>query len=345
MIGDIGVVNGSEDIMPFMTEGIPPNYSVRKKGMKTSLTTGVVIEVNHQLNIPGDGPGLIGTENIILIRPIAPFKELKVSYEVAPADKATIMAYFASNEPLVTVTANGNVLTFVTKTFGQAGDSGSVVVNSAGKVIGLFFAVSVYKFKAIVDGKTDLVSVDTGRGFACHISPVLQQMDITIESGAIHSAGEPIDLDEALLERVEMAPDLKDALSIAEADIRSLPEGEELINVFKSLGGEVTQLVHHHRPVKVVWHRNKCPAFSTSLINVVRDHTQMVHKEINGISISTAARNIGAALKEHGGTELRQALDQYGDIIIQLLTSCNNYDDMLHFLKQRSWGVQWLTDN
>ena len=154
----------------------------------------------------------------------------------------------------------------------------------------------------------------------------MQEMDIDLIQGPETTAGNVLDLEDVELDqagveldRVEEAPDLELPCPAQEADLRALPQGEELIGIIGKHGEEVLKIVHHYRPVKVVWHRNQCPAFAVSIIDVVRDHLASIQREIKGIPISTAVALLRQALFEHGSPALRHHLQLYGGIVEEAL--------------------------
>ena len=344
----IGALQGYEDLTPYVSNpaSLPQNYAVQKTGRSTPLTHGVISELSPSEEVEGDKPNTsITAYNLIMVNPVPPYKTITESYHIDPGQKAAIIAKVKSQDinHNVTITDNGDQLSFSMNVFAVAGDSGAVLVNAQKKVVGLICSASHVNIDIINEfGNPDQATIWTGMAIACHIEPVMQEMDIDIIVGPETTAGNVLDLEDVELDqagveldRAEEAPDLETALSRAEADLRALPQGEELIGIIGQHGEEVRELVHHYRPVKVVWHRNQCPAFAVSIIDAVRDHLASIQREIKGIPITTAVVHLRQALLQYGSPALRHSLQLYGGIVEEALSSCETYSDLLRFFQVR----------
>ena len=100
-ITEIGVVTGTHTLT--VAEVAPLNYQVRKRGMRTGLTGGIVEALNTQNTIDG-----VTRNNVIVVRP----------------------------NPNAGVKAGGTLF------FSDHGDSGSAVVNATNEIVALHFAGS-----------------------------------------------------------------------------------------------------------------------------------------------------------------------------------------------------------
>jgi len=339
-VDKIGTIQGTEDLTPFVANNqVPPNYQVRKMGMRTGLTSGTIEEVAHEVDWPAVGGQPASTSlNCILVRPGTGSKTIKSTYSVDPADKQGILDTFAANEPLVTVTDQGNnKLSFTTNSFADHGDSGSAIVNAQNKVVGVLFGITESKVNVIIDGSPDVVKINTGKGYGCHIYPTMNALGFSIETGSVQVSGDPLELDEIRLDAMEDSADVREALEHAEQRLRGIPHGPGLIEKFRSHVEELIQLVHHYRPVKVVWHRHHCPAFAVSLVNTLRDTRAVLVAEVRGVALGQAASAMRAALQSYGSTSLKATLNEYGDLLMGLLTNCRRYPDMLRYLEENAF--------
>lgn len=339
-IDKIGTIQGTEDLTPFVANSqLPLNYQVRKMGHQTGLTSGIIEEVDNMSNFPGEGGGPATTAlNCILIRPDTGGKTVNKTYSVDPANKQSILDTFAANAPLVTVTDLGNnKLRFTTNAFSDHGDSGSVIVNAQNKVVGVLFGITESKVNVIIDGSPDVVKINTGKGYGCHIYPTMNALGFSIETGSVQVSGDPLELDEIRLDAMEDSADVREALEHAEQRLRGIPHGPGLIEKFRSHVEELIQLVHHYRPVKVVWHRHHCPAFAVSLVNTLRDTRAVLVAEVRGVALGQAASAMRAALQSYGSTSLKATLNEYGDLLMGLLTNCRRYPDMLRYLEENAF--------
>jgi hypothetical protein len=338
----IGALQGYEDLTPYVSNpaSLPQNYAVQKTGRSTPLTHGVIYQLQPSMGI-GNSTAL----NTIMVAPVPPYKTITASYQIDPSKKDAIIQTVKNEDPtnLVTITGSGDQLSFSMNVFAVEGDSGAVLVNAQQKVVGLICKASAVAIE-IIDkfGDPGQAIIWTGMAIACHIEPVMQEMDIDLITGPETTAGNVLDLEDVELDqagveldRAEEAPDLETALSRAEADLRALSQGEELLEVIGKHGEEVRELVHHYRPVKVVWHRNQCPAFAVSIIDAVRDHLASFQREIKGIPITTAVAHLKQALLQYGSPALRHTLELYGGIVEEALSSCETYSDLLRFFRVR----------
>jgi hypothetical protein len=94
-----------------------------------------------------------------------------------------------------------------------------------------------------------------------------------------------------------------------------LPEGIELVN--------------HHRAVMVAWQRAQGPSFLAQWMNGIRNPSQPLEKEINGVSMNSALLTMATVLKTYGSTELQQSIDTYGLDLMALLDRATTVDELI----------------
>ncbi|MGJ3246516.1 MAG: hypothetical protein ACFE0I_10620 [Elainellaceae cyanobacterium] len=341
-VAEIGMLQGSQDLITSS-----PPIAVKKKGQSSGLTQGTVEEVAY--DDPGNGP-VPDALRVMIVHP-NPGHRWERTYQVRPEDKSSILELF-SEEANVTITdLGGNRLRFVVNVFSLEGDSGSVILNSTNQVVGLHFAGSIRIIDVLNDGQLETISVPTGRGFACHIAPILEQFDIRIQAGTLPTAGSLPLPEESRVPVPTLVPggvvrteleedelDLNRSLQQIEQELRATRNGSALIRRLETHLPEIMNLVHHHRRVKVTWHRLKGPAFVVHLVRALHDRQKPFCKEIEGISLQMLANRMYEALMQAGSEVLRNHLVQLQAQLVYLL-QFQTMDDVLNHVKRNS---AWL---
>ena len=198
--------------------------------------------------------------------------------------------------------------------FSDRGDSGSVIVNLDGNVVGLLYGGNL---------------ADQREGFACHIHPVLAKLKITLISDKRSS--DPHN-------RV-LSSDAPNNFSIAKGRAETLrsklvsnERGCEIYNAFESCREEVVWLVNRRRPVTLMWHRNHGPAFVSYFVNNASDTEVNIPKGIKGISLSTLLNSMKEILKQEGSGKLRKTIAQYENLVMTLAQECTHLEDFVNRL-------------
>jgi hypothetical protein len=214
-------------------------------------------------------------------------------------------------EPAADHTCNGK--------FALPGDSGSAVVNERNELVGLLFGGDAA----------------TGFGHASHINPVLTRMNIkAITRLAPHpSASSRSDAPGVIVGEgvVRTTTALRETLSRSE-------RGREVAVLFDAHREEIFHLVNRRRPVTVVWHRGKGPAFLAHAADSARHPERLVPREIDGVSRRTLVENMARAFSEHGSPALREAVRLHLD---ETLYYAERFDN-LHGLVERLGGGEGL---
>lgn len=240
--------------------------------------------------------------------------------------------------------------------FTEPGDSGALVLDEQGRAIGLH---------SLGAKPGDVGPIPSN---ACHIIPVLDALNICIptaggtsygSAGATDGSGLlPKQANTASSEQVAgeiafagqavagvlspgfpvAAPadedarrrlyDVRDALCATE-------KGRELHDAFVHVRREIGYLVRNSRPVKVVWHRNKGPAFFAHILNHLRGDTDRIPDDVDGVTLETLLARMRAALSAHGSNQLCAALEQYGAEVLAIVQSGSCAQDYLAYLQQK----------
>lgn len=317
-------IAGSNDISALDLGSVSP-YQVKKMGARTGLTNGLIEEIAFDEEVdPPETP----QRRRIVVRP-NPGKQWEETHEVRPEDKAATIALF-DDTPVTVSDLGGNRLKFETKVFLLPGDSGSVLVNDSQEVVGLNFLMAVNRIRVLKDGDIEWAAIPLGKGLACHIGPVLEQMQIEIPAGTTPSSGTLFLTPGAGL-KAEFSDDevsLNDALTNLDQELRDSANGNLLVNILEDRLPEIIDLVHHRRPVKFTWHKYKGPAFINRLIHSIRYREKPLPKEIEGITIHTLLSKMDEVLIKQGSRELQRTLDQIRGFIYRL-AGCHNMDEVV----------------
>jgi hypothetical protein len=218
------------------------------------------------------------------------------------------------NAPSFTITRDGNNFTFTGQieiagtggAFGQSGDSGSAVVGTDGKIVGLYFASST-----------------TGQAFANHIANVESAMGIAInltaaEGGFGSSAAQ-----------AQVQP--PDAIAILSARLSKTGTGRELLAVVERHADEVLRLVNHRRAVTVVWHRTHGPQWVAHGARSSRIPEYRIPESIEGVTIKSCLLALGDILEREGSSALARDVQLYRPLVEAWDGAASTLDEMLEF--------------
>lgn len=257
-----------------------PSGILVKVGRSTHRTVGQVVAAFEQINVEdGQGNVIVSAQNVIEIAPIG--------------NDCDGLAQFCA-----------------------PGDSGSVVVNDQGQVVGLLFL------------RGSGASND-GFGYACHIDPVLEELDIELISTArppVGPAGEASSL--ATAQIVHVDPEMK----ALETRVMSNPAFRPLYLGFMDHWDEIVALVNGRRPLLVAWHRLKGPVFMAHLSESARRPGHSVPRCIEGVSRRELLSTMADLLIAEGSAELGGYLQSVRD---RTLAMAEHIDDLHGFVRDR----------
>ena len=204
---------------------------------------------------------------------------------------------------------------FSTKmSFGNEGDSGSVVIDEDNNIVGLYYS-------------DDEKHVRRAVGIACHIELVLTKLNDALKAEKVKDPKYNFQIE------IKKSPPGGQNRGIA-ADFR-LPRAltlNDLIRESDTLLGalvrrhrdEVSRLVNHCRPVTVVWHRHQGPAFAAAVNRNHREPAYRVPREINGVSRHELLVATARVLTQYGSTELQEDLRGHSFELIDELSRADN---------------------
>lgn len=237
------------------------------------------------------------------------------------------------NLPSITITRDGTNYQFDGQiqiagtggvSFGREGDSGSVVVDQDGFVVGLFFA-----------GNTAAPPND--RSVANHIDAVCTALGITINfATASHNAGARMSVPSALF----VEPGVGEAAYREARDrLSAEPAGRWLLDVGEQHRVELATLVNRSRPVTVAWHRAHGPAFLALAMNELRAGGETLPGSVDGLELGAALERMRAVLAVNGSPALRADLAAYGAALVEVGRGCTSLTELMDRLRTADLGA------
>jgi len=239
--------------------------------------------------------------------------------------------------------------------FAEEGDSGSLVVDSANRAVGLLFSVPD-PTKVPPDPPNSTCG-------ACHIVPVLEHLRICIPCAAGATGhGSSLANDGSGLAPIALAPaqsglpagqivftadgaasqtmpteDQARRMHAHLEEFRSTRLGLRLHAVFDEVRKEVGYLVRNVRPVKVAWGRHQGPAWLAHLHNHIAGHTPTIPHEVKGVTRRALLVKMREVLSIYGNNPLYAALAEDGDDVLEMLTfeDCDSVADLIAWIQKR----------
>ena len=348
------VIGGTAGDSVFQPDSVPADLiGTVKRGFVDDFIDAAIADIDPAIPTTGDEiQGLfLNLSNHVagVTEPVAGMRVFKMGRttgltdgKIVDADATTSIAY---DPPIGTKTLKRGILVQCTKVsgcccctcnvadksrnFADNGDSGSALLSDQRMAVGL------------------VVSKGVGDAFACRMSEVESRMDIRInrtvvigpQAVAIEPAGVPAlpavaggVAPFAARAAAAGAPPSADDDSVWASMQRRLEEspfGREIGAQVRYHLPEAINLVNHQRAVMVTWQRVQGPSFLAQWMNGVRNPTQPVPKEINGVTMNTALLKLAAVLKTHGSTALQQSIDAYGLDLMALIDRSTTVDELI----------------
>jgi hypothetical protein len=249
---------------------------------------------------------------------------------------------FCTNLPDIPLTIEGQTITFkgqigiqgmgLLDPFSVTGDSGSVVVADDGFIVGLLFAST--GFGQLGTDAADFIKAacpqfdkQGNMAMANHISDVMSELRITInlDRSTHDSAGPPpfMTLDED--ERARFAE--------ARERVRTDPAGAWIWALAEQHQEEAVNLVRHHRPVTVAWHRAGGPALLATALNTLRAGGDTLPAPPDGGTLESALIRMGDALRTFGSPALREAIDTHRALLRAVVRESSTVTELLARLR------------
>ncbi len=339
-VKDLPAITGDQDIS---TTPVGPGEAplpVKKIGATTGRTEGVVVSVNstgHQKVGPIE---ILNQPRTILIRTTnGPFFE--ETFTVPAGEVSSIKdAFNALGGPGTVSDAGTNQLRFRVPTFSRGGDSGSAIVSASGGIVGLLYASAIFSFPAIEGTETVRKTIPVGESRACHIGPVMNRMGVRIDPSTSPSAGPDVFVPGVAIAASKPDPSLRERIDALEIQLRSSPTGRRFFELIRKHGREVVQLVHHHRAVKVAWHRHHGPAFAALVVDHLRDSARFVPRAHQGKTFSSLLSAMADVFVRHGSPALGAAIEAHRCRFLDCIARSRSVDEFMVALASEPSAVE-----
>jgi len=269
--------------------------TVRKIGMRSAFTTGIVIDIGAVTTTPPTDPA--GTPvtvipNQILIRPVD-----TETYEIENGKKA----------------------------FSNYGDSGSVIVNEDDEIIGLLYSGDEDHYSVDITFANHITNVlnalsASGNAITLSVSP----MDGDRSRGRVPRT-QPV--------RRPVLPGTQ-LDELLERAFGSDPAQEPIVRAARANFDEIVTLINRSRPVMTTWHRKQGPAFAGAFMRSLKELSYRIPHEIEGVSRQHALTSMAVVLEEHGSEQLRAAIRQYSLDVIAACTRYDTAEEIAHALRE-----------
>jgi hypothetical protein len=313
---------------------------VHKRGHRTKLTYGIVGQVGKPATIGGktkqnqihiDLPEKVAGADVqfqpdhTLVAPDVDF----LAADVKPNDVAWIEGianrgrYRITNVRQHEIDIAGKALEaagqaghglFVTPpNFALRGDSGSVLLDDDGNVLGLIWAARALRIGNAIATPIDVVETElriridvataigdtqTARPAGGDRRPIGGGIATPVPAPVPFSGPHPLNLREHV-----------------EQDLLALPRGQQIYQLYSRHHLEVRELIDSNRRVAVVWHRQGGPGMIQGVLDAVRSETTAVPVSIRGKSWSERAGAVLAILQRFGSDALREDIARFGSEI------------------------------
>jgi hypothetical protein len=310
---------------------LPADVAVQKVGRTTQHTQGEIIEVARELHNTTTGEWVVIWEIYV-----TPTGEDNVDFEVSVDESSVstipdVLSEMATT-PVRATAVGARGIRFQGKAFGRAGDSGSVVVDSNKKVIGLLWGGRrgpLIRITSEVDGQYEW-HPPKGIAAVTPIAAVFFKLGLDPDNAIIPASAPTAG---ALIPGAELIPQ-------EQAGSRMHHRTQQLSRLLENSplnpGGdtdalftEVGRLVNHERRCMVAWQRNKGPAFVSATLSALGDENAVFKKTVAGITLEKLLAEMRVALCAAGSPELKAFLDQAGDNIIRIAQDCENFDQLI----------------
>ena len=196
--------------------------------------------------------------------------------------------------------------------FSLPGDSGSPVVDSNKKLVGILTRGGYHRI--YVRGKDEPEQGYTGISFAILTSAALRHLNVEMIPVTHHAAGSTaVRPGASLLARNETAI-LEETL----AAIASSEEGALIHAIVRPHFHEIRDLITTNRNVAVTWHRSRGAAFANALLRSTRSRHFEMPTAMGGVTLRGALGQMRNALLTEGSESLRATIHAYDPWLLQL---------------------------
>jgi hypothetical protein len=119
--------------------------------------------------------------------------------------------------------------------------------------------------------------------------------------------------------------------------LRERDAGRRLNDAYEQFSREIGYLVRNRRQVTVAWHRNRGPAFLAGFLDHLRGNADAIPLEIGGVSRAMLLSRMEAVLLAHGSKGLRSAIQRHRDDLMRCADAATAKAciDILHHTEEK----------
>jgi hypothetical protein len=200
--------------------------------------------------------------------------------------------------------------------FADHGDSGAMLVNSDGKIVGM------------VAGGFPPTGPDpsTAIAHANNIGRVMIELGISFPIRAKQPATAVASVRAG---RVSFADEGPDMLNTLRDRVGRSAVGQALLDAINEHLDEIVALVNDRRRVTVAWHRGQGPAWLAAFARSARHPDYRLPTEIEGVTRAEALAALHTALLAEGSDEFRASLRELPAFLVPALGECQSVDELL----------------
>jgi hypothetical protein len=205
------------------------------------------------------------------------------------------------------------------------GDSGSVLINETGQVVGLLYARddAGQGYALMIDGVLKRLAADLGSGVTLDVATASAAGQVQVVPGAA-AAAVPHEVVSALAggqasaaRTPVLAPVGQWALpeppptsfGHVREDLRRSPTGRRLAAMWQEHQGELSTLINRNRRVTATWYRSGAAAMFQLLLRMTIDPAVTMPETVNGQPLAACIEQVHALLARSASPRLRVELD------------------------------------
>lgn len=213
-----------------------------------------------------------------------------------------------------------------TSFFAFEGDSGSVLINETGEVVGLIYARdnAGHGYALMIEGVLARLSADLGAGITLEVATAASPGVVNTVPGAAMVAV-PEEVVSALAGTPPSAPQPRVlapvpgwvlpapppvSLAHLEPDLARSPTGRRLVELWREHRRELTTLVDTNRRIATTWHRSGAAALFQLLARMAVDPDVRLPATVHGEPLESCVDRVHAMLGRAASPRLRADLDR-----------------------------------
>ena len=294
----------------------PP--TVHKLGATTSYTTGKVVQLSsvRTFATPGHLSEVVDVWELTVAP--SPGTSWTQDYQLADPNIIDTLTPKWTGKPVTPTKLPNGWLRLTGPVFALPGDSGSPVWDENRKLVGIVTKVAGVDAIVMIEGKPVPMKLPNGLAKVQYAPAAFQALGLT--SASILAPGVPLRGTTVEVQAPTALLDMREVAVVRRA-VQETESGQRLLEIVTRNLESVTELVHHRRRVKLVWHRNHGPAFAKMFIEAFREPTRPLPEKVAGVTFRKAFERFIDVLKLEGDARLKRDLERDGNWLVELAGS------------------------